>query len=99
VPELPEVETIRRGLSKRLDSKTIVNIDVKNAKSFQGDVKSVIDSKILSIERRAKVIRFKLSNNLNLLFHLKMTGQLIHEHHNPGDGDTIDFAGGHPSHD
>lgn len=99
MPELPEVETIRRGLSKRLDSKTIVNIDVKNAKSFQGDVKSVIDSKILSIERRAKVIRFKLSNNLNLLFHLKMTGQLIHEHHNPGDGDTIDFAGGHPSHD
>jgi formamidopyrimidine-DNA glycosylase len=100
MPELPEVETIKRGLSKRLDGKTIVNIDVKNVESFQGDPKSLIDSKIVSIERRAKVIRFRLSNELNLLFHLKMTGQLIHEHLKTDNRQLItDFAGGHPSHD
>lgn len=99
MPELPEVETIRRGLSKRIDGKTITDILILNKKSFIGDESKVVKSKVESIERRAKVIRIKLSNDLNLLFHLKMTGQMIHEHHNPGDGDTIDFAGGHPSHD
>lgn len=93
MPELPEVETIKIGLSKKIIGKTINNIEIKNLKSFQGEVKVIIGSKIIDIERRAKLLRFKLSNNLNLLFHLKITGQLIVIDHNKR------FAGGHPSHD
>lgn len=99
MPELPEVETIKRGLTKRLDGKTITDIDILNAKSFIGDKSKVIKSKVESIERRAKIIRIKLSNESNLLFHLKMTGQMIYEHSMKNDREAVDFAGGHPSHD
>lgn len=98
MPELPEVETIKRGLSKRIDGKIITDIEVLWHKSFLGDKNQIIDTKIVQIERRAKLIRIKLSNNLNLVFHLKLTGQLIHEHP-VGKEEVIDFAGGHPSHD
>lgn len=93
MPELPEVETIRKGLSKKIIGKKIIDIDISNAKSFQGEPKDVVGSSIVDIERRAKLIRIKLSNNLNLLFHLKLTGQLIIIDHDNR------FAGGHPSHD
>ena len=93
MPELPEVETIKLGLKKRIIGKKITNIIIDNNKSFQGDPKDVIGLSIIDIERRAKLIRIKLSNDLNLLFHLKLTGQLIVIDHNER------FAGGHPSHD
>ena len=36
MPELPEVETIKIGLSQKLIGKKIVDIDVRNKKSFDG---------------------------------------------------------------
>jgi len=105
MPELPEVETIRRGLSKRLADRTILNVEVKNVKSFQGETDKVIGAKIVNIERRAKVIRIKLSTGLNLLFHLKMTGQLIYKQESGITNQELRdkgedyFAGGHPDHE
>lgn len=117
MPELPEVETIKLGLSKKIIGKKITDIEIEplrhgsgQAKSFQGNPRDVIDSSITDIQRRAKLIRVKLSNNLNLLFHLKLTGQLIYrspsfslssntlkrELQNKKDNS---FSGGHPSHD
>lgn len=93
MPELPEVETIREGLSKKIIGKSIINIKVLNKKSFDGKIEDVMGAKIIDIQRRAKLIRIKLDNDLNLLFHLKLTGQLIVINHNER------FAGGHPSHD
>jgi formamidopyrimidine-DNA glycosylase len=78
----------------------IDNVEVKTPKSFQGNKEDTLGLKISDVERRAKVIRIKLEKNFNLLFHLKMTGQLIYRAKpsdvgsNPGD-----FSGGHPSHD
>lgn len=93
MPELPEVETIRRGLDERIKDKRIANVVVENKKSFIGDPSLAIGKNVLSIERRAKLVIVRLENEQNLVFHLKMTGQLI----------FIDrssrFAGGHPSHD
>lgn len=93
MPELPEVETIKRGLESKIIGKKIVNIIFDNQKSFQGDERDVIGQTVTAIERRAKILRIRLSNDKNILFHLKMTGQLIY----------IDqaerIAGGHPSHD
>jgi formamidopyrimidine-DNA glycosylase len=99
MPELPEVETIRRGLATKIVGRKIIGVDILWHKSFIGKPKNIIDSEIVEVERRAKVIRIKLSNDLNLLFHLKLTGQLIHEHQTKNNGEIIDFAGGHPSHD
>lgn len=93
MPELPEVETIKKGLTEKIVGKTITDLNFDVAKSFQGKKEDIIGSRVTDIERRAKLIRVKLSNDLNLLFHLKLTGQLIYIENQKR------FAGGHPSHD
>lgn len=93
MPELPEVETIKRGLNARIIGLVIVNLEIYTPKSFSANGKDLIDKEVIGVERRAKTIRIKLSSNLNVLIHLKMTGQLIYI--NSGGR----LAGGHPSHD
>lgn len=77
MPELPEVDTITRELNKKIIHKTIKDIEIKVSKIFKGNKSRVLAKKIQKISRRAKVIIFKLDQGLNLLIHLKMTGQLI----------------------
>lgn len=93
MPELPEVETIARGLQANLAGKQIVGFTVLNEGSFVGAKGEVLGQKIVQIDRRAKVLRISLGSGKYLLFHLKMTGQLIY----------IDkqkrIAGGHADHD
>jgi formamidopyrimidine-DNA glycosylase len=59
MPELPEVETIRRQLAKKIVGKKL------NGK------------KIVGVRRRAKVLMIDFSDGSSLIFHLKLTGQLI----------------------
>lgn len=101
MPELPEVETIRQGLAKRLIGREIDLIKVLNPKSFIGSVGRVRHRKIIALKRRAKVLCLCLDNNSGLLFHLKMTGQLIYRPPSRWTGSTqkTSFAGGHPSKD
>jgi formamidopyrimidine-DNA glycosylase len=108
MPELPEVETIRRGLSERIVGKKIVSLAFDWAKSFQGDKAKVESYKVEYVERRAKTIQIHLSSGYNLLFHLKMTGQLIwrlettrnkKQETNELENQNDSFAGGHPDHD
>lgn len=91
MPELPEVETIRKGLQKAIVGKTIVGVDVRVPKLFHGNKKEIIDKKIKNIDRRAKQIIIDVEGDNDLLIHLKMTGQLIFD-----DGKSR-VAGGHPS--
>lgn len=93
MPELPEVETITRQLHEKLAGKTIVGLNVLNEKSFSGSLANVEGSKVVAIGRRAKVVIITLDNDKFLLFHLKMTGQLIYIDHN------MRIAGGHADHD
>lgn len=93
MPELPEVETIARGLHASLAGKEIVGLSVRNASSFVGKQKDIVGQKVKSVGRRAKVLIFELSNGKYLLFHLKMTGQLIYIDH------AKRIAGGHADHD
>jgi formamidopyrimidine-DNA glycosylase len=83
MPELPEVETVVRGLSKHLPGQTIKQVEILSAKSFLWSAKlkdpSVISGlKILSLSRRGKGIVIQLTKGYCLLIHLKMTGQLIY---------------------
>ena len=81
MPELPEVETIKRGLNSKIKGKIISDILVLDKKILNVPEKkfliAVKNSKVENIERRAKNLIVKLSNGFYLLLHLKMTGQLI----------------------
>jgi len=79
MPELPEVETIRRGLVKTIVGKKIVDFDDRDAKVVQVAKKDIAGAKITDVRRRAKVIIVDLDNSKSLVFHMKMTGQLIWE--------------------
>lgn len=91
MPELPEVETIKRGLSRLILHKTITNIEIRSDKSFIGDPAQLKNREIIGISRRGKALLIELSGDLWLMIHLRMTGQLIFIGNN-----TEKFAAGHP---
>lgn len=93
MPELPEVETIARRLNQVLRGKHISRLEILREKSFQGLAAAIIDAQIEKVSRKAKVLHVHLNNNLSLLIHLKMTGQLIYQENGKRVG------GGHPSDD
>jgi len=106
MPELPEVETIKRELVKNLKNKVISNIEILWSKTISPtsvvDFKQIIvGRKILGLERRAKMLLIHLDKNISLAIHLKMTGQLIFVPLQKGGqakaGKII--SGGHPTHD
>lgn len=77
MPELPEVETIRRQLDEALGGLKIKEIKILKEKSFQGDPGKIIGQKVRKVNRRAKITFIELENGLYLAIHLKLTGQLI----------------------
>lgn len=78
MPELPEVETIRRGLEIYLVDKTIEDVDVRTNGVLTGDIKEVIGAKVTGVRRFGKGLVIDLSNTYSLAIHIKMTGQLIY---------------------
>lgn len=94
MPELPEVETIRRGLSSLIIGRKVIKVSHDNQRSFpnaQRDVDNfLIGAEIVSIRRRAKVLMIDFSTQYTLVIHLKMTGQLVYR-------GKINFGAGHPT--
>lgn len=82
MPELPEVETVKRGLSKLIIRKQITKATSDNFKSFPNlppEIKAfLLGARIVAVRRRAKVIIIDLDTNYSLVIHLKMTGQLVY---------------------
>jgi formamidopyrimidine-DNA glycosylase len=95
VPELPEVETVRRGLHDLILKRIVESTWHDNPKSFPNPEHDVahflIDSEIIDVRRRAKILLIDLSTDYTLVIHLKMTGQLVFV------ADTIRFGAGHPN--
>ena len=90
MPELPEVETIRRDLKNFILHKKITKIEVFCDKSFQGQPGQIENHAIINLRRFGKALILDLDNNVSLMIHLRMTGQLIY------DGKER-YAAGHPS--
>ncbi len=90
MPELPEVETIKLELNKLIAGKKIKSVDINLPKQVQGDrkkfLKVVAGAKVRAVRRRAKIIIFDLANGWHLIFHLKLTGQLIYQGHQEKSG-------------
>lgn len=97
MPELPEVETVRSGLSLLLPGKQVKAVSHDNPKSFPNapeDVQAfLVNSMVAGVRRRAKVLLIDLSTNYTLVIHLKMTGQMVYR----GNDDNERFGAGHPS--
>lgn len=91
MPELPEVETIRLGLQRKITGLKITKIQILSPKSFLGNPNRAEGEKVLQVWRRAKILGIDL-DGVSLLIHLKMTGQLIYD-----DGKRL--VGGHPTPD
>ena len=79
MPELPEVETVKRGLEPVLLSQTIAHVLLRRANlrfAFPPDFAAKLaGTKVLSLTRRAKYILVDLDNNHTLITHLGMTGR------------------------
>ena len=54
MPELPEVETIKRQLGEVLVGQKVVDVEVRNKKSFIGSAERTIGEEIIDVKRRAK---------------------------------------------
>lgn len=79
MPELPEVETIRLGLIKRILGKKIVNIKILEKKSFIGSKKHILNREVINVLRRGKLLRILLENDYELQVHLKLSGQILYK--------------------
>lgn len=94
MPELPEVETVRRGLSELIIGRVIKAEQHDTEKGFPNATADVaaflISATVIDVRRRAKVLMIDLSTDYSLLIHLKMTGQLVYV-------GTTRFGAGHPN--
>ena len=84
MPELPEVETLRRGLEQRLIGRTMGIPRVRVAKMLKGTVSDPLvfgnrlqSARIESVGRRGKHLIIVLDSGYYLLLHLNMRGQLL----------------------
>lgn len=95
MPELPEVETVRRGLAELIVGQTVEAVEHDTPKSFPNTPAEVerflIGASITAVRRRAKVLLIDLSTEYTLVCHLKMTGQMVLV------APTIRFGAGHPN--
>lgn len=94
MPELPEVETVRRGLSQLIVGRRVAKVDHDTPKSFPNATADVqqflVGATITGVRRRAKVLMIDLSTDYTLVIHLKMTGQMVFR------GEAV-FGAGHPN--
>jgi formamidopyrimidine-DNA glycosylase len=96
MPELPEVETLRRGLETTVLGKFIESVSVLWRPTFDVDSEEIdallVGHGIVGVRRRGKVVLIDLDDEQHLLVHPKMSGQLVVAEHG-----TSVFAGGHPT--
>ena len=81
MPEMPEVETVRRTLIPLVKGKTIAKIIIWYPKIIVNDpdefVKKLTNKKILKIDRYGKYLLFRFNDGLTMVSHLRMEGSRI----------------------
>ena len=83
MPELPEVETIKQDLEKKIAGRTVNRVDVHLLRMIRKhdsaeEFKQAVEGRsIKSMERRGKFLLFHLESENTMVLHLGMTGQLL----------------------
>lgn len=106
MPELPEVENLRRGLEKAILGQKITKVEVEKPKLVSGKgtvrpssakkrlefIRGLTGEKFMGVERRAKNLIFRLTHGKIIYVHLKMTGQFVYK----DNKNLKKVVGGHP---
>ena len=82
MPELPEVETIRRQLAPALEGRTLIELSVLDPRwcspAHPDEVADAVRGRgIERVSRRGKYLLFELEDEVTLVMHLRMTGSLL----------------------
>ena len=101
MPELPEVETVRRGLENHLLGRTIERVELRRSDLRfpfpPGFARSLEGRTVESIDRRAKYLLIRLDRELTWMCHLGMTGRwtLLGANSTEADDETHDWVVAH----
>lgn len=84
MPELPEVETVRRIVQKNVVGRTIERLRISesfpcvlNSEGGIDPVTTLEGARIANVLRRGKYLLFELDSGLSIIVHLRMTGRLL----------------------
>lgn len=94
MPELPEVETIREGLEKKVKGKRVNRVIIRSEKAIKAPsslgefIKKIEGRRLSKIRRRGKYLILELDCKDSLIIHLKMTGRLIYS----SEGEELAYA-------
>jgi len=83
VPELPEVETVRRRLAPALEGRRFERVEIGDARLVrpyepQAVAAELVGERVAALERRGKYLVVRFESGRVLLIHLRMTGSLRH---------------------
>jgi len=81
MPELPEVEVVKRSLTKKVQNSIIKEVKINNGKLRyhinKKEIQKIIGLKIIKIKRRSKYLLFFFNKDIIMLVHLGMTGKFF----------------------
>ena len=82
MPELPEVETVRRGLAGRIVGRSITKVDmgrerVARRTSTSAVAMGLTGTTVIAVDRRGKYLLVRLTGERTAMVHLRMSGQLL----------------------
>ena len=88
VPELPEVETVRRTLARRIAGEQIADVEIRFPGCVEGNDSEFFREKVIGrvitrVERRGKYLLLRLDDGSAVSVHLRMTGRLTAERNRP----------------
>jgi formamidopyrimidine-DNA glycosylase len=97
MPELPEVETVRRQLSPRVEGRRLAELEISDARWCQPlapeeFADAVVGRRIETLRRRGKYLIWELEDEVFMLVHLRMTGNLVYDAEPPVQYERVRFV-------
>src|SRR4051812_31024331 len=97
MPELPEVETIRRHLAPHVDGRTLRRLEIHDPRwslpLAPGELEAAVAGRrVERLNRRGKYLVWELEDEAYLLLHLRMTGTLLLNPPEPPPHTRVPFA-------
>lgn len=81
MPELPEVEVVRRGLDRWVTGRRIASVEVRHPRAVRREPRdlaaAIVDRQLVCASRRGKYLWLPLDDHRALVAHLGMSGQLL----------------------
>lgn len=84
MPELPEVETVRRAIAPALEGRRLEHVEIEDARLTRPEDPLLVAAELTGervehVDRRGKYLVLRFESGRALLVHLRMTGSLLHE--------------------